>query len=89
MHDTESSPERSILRLTEVAEFVTRQHLDQLLVDKRSPPTNLQLTVRAIRRILLALTAAGLFAGILRLRGSGGVPPQQGGWRELRGPDLR
>jgi hypothetical protein len=45
--------------------------------------------VRAIRRIIVAVTAAGIFAGVLRLRGSGGVPPQQGGWRELRGPDLR
>jgi hypothetical protein len=26
---------------------------------------------------------------VLRLRGSGGTPPQSGGWRELTGPDLR
>jgi hypothetical protein len=42
-----------------------------------------------VRRGLLALAVAGLIAGLLRLRGSGGVPPQGGGWRELTGPDLR
>ncbi|MCX6541623.1 MAG: hypothetical protein NTX77_08475 [Actinobacteria bacterium] len=36
-----------------------------------------------IRRTILALSAAGIVAGVLRLRGKGGVPPQQGGWREL------
>lgn len=42
-----------------------------------------------IRRALMALGLAGFVAAVLRLRGSGGVPPQQGGWRELSGPDLR
>ncbi|HEY7938669.1 MAG TPA: hypothetical protein VID05_02485 [Acidimicrobiales bacterium] len=42
-----------------------------------------------LRRALAALGIAGLVAAVLRLRGSGGVPPQQGGWRELSGPDLR
>ena len=45
--------------------------------------------LKMIRRGLLALGVAGLVAGFLRLRGSGGVPPQGGGWRELSGPDLR
>jgi hypothetical protein len=45
--------------------------------------------MRAFRRALIALGAASLIAGVLRLRGSGGVPPQTGGWRELSGPDLR
>lgn len=40
------------------------------------------------RRALLALGVAGVIAAVLRLRGSGGSPPQQGGWRELSGPDL-
>jgi alpha-beta hydrolase superfamily lysophospholipase len=31
----------------------------------------------------LVLTAAGLVAAAIRLRGKGGVPPQSGGWREL------
>lgn len=42
-----------------------------------------------LRRALVALGLAGLVAGVLRLRGSGGTPPQSGGWRELTGPDLR
>jgi hypothetical protein len=42
-----------------------------------------------VRRALVALGAAGIIAAALRLRGSGGVPPQGGGWRELSGPDLR
>lgn len=40
------------------------------------------------RRALLALGLAGLVAAVLRLRGTGGSPPQEGGWRELSGPDL-
>jgi hypothetical protein len=44
--------------------------------------------VTMIRRALLALGIAGIVAAILRVRGSGGVPPQSGGWRELSGPDL-
>jgi hypothetical protein len=42
-----------------------------------------------VRRALVALGAAGIIAAALRLRGSGGMPPQGGGWRELSGPDLR
>ncbi len=42
-----------------------------------------------LRRALLALGLAGLVAAVLRLRGTGGSPPQQGGWRELSGPDLQ
>jgi hypothetical protein len=45
--------------------------------------------MRALRRALLALGAAGILAAIVRLRGTGGTPPQNGGWRELSGPDLR
>lgn len=45
--------------------------------------------MRFLRRALVALGLASVFAGILRLRGTGGVPPQGGGWRELSGPDLR
>lgn len=41
-----------------------------------------------LRRALVALGIAGLIAGMLRLRGTGGTPPQDGGWRELSGPDL-
>ncbi|HYE78504.1 MAG TPA: hypothetical protein VEI97_11000 [bacterium] len=45
--------------------------------------------MRALRRAAVALFTAGVVAGVLRLRGTGGVPPQGGGWRELSGPDLR
>jgi hypothetical protein len=45
--------------------------------------------MKGLRRALLALAAAGVVAGVLRLRGTGGAPPQAGGWRELSGPDLR
>src|SRR5436305_1802595 len=41
--------------------------------------------MKAFRRALLALGLAGVIAAILRLRGSGGTPPQHGGWRELSG----
>ncbi|WP_195210420.1 hypothetical protein [Actinomarinicola tropica] len=41
-----------------------------------------------IRRALVALGVAGFVAAVLRLRGSGGTPPSDGGWRELSGPDL-
>ena len=45
--------------------------------------------MRLLRRALIAVGIAGLIAAVLRLRGSGGTPPQEGGWRELTGPDLR
>ncbi len=45
--------------------------------------------MRAFRRALLALGGTALIAAIVRLRGTGGTPPQRGGWRELSGPDLR
>jgi hypothetical protein len=45
--------------------------------------------IHAIRRGVLALGVAGIVAAAIRLRGSGGVPPQSGGWRELSGPELR
>ena len=41
-----------------------------------------------IRRALIALGIAAAVAAVLRVRGSGGVPPQEGGWRELSGSDL-
>lgn len=41
-----------------------------------------------IRRALVALGIAGLVAAVLRLRGSGGTPPQRGGWRELDPDEL-
>jgi len=45
--------------------------------------------MRVLRRVVLAVGIAAAVAGVVRLRGTGGVPPQGGGWRELSGPDLR
>lgn len=42
-----------------------------------------------VRRAIAALGVAALIAAGLRIRGTGGTPPQTGGWRELSGPDLR
>jgi hypothetical protein len=39
--------------------------------------------MKALRRTLIALGATVIIAGIVRLRGTGGTPPQRGGWREL------
>jgi hypothetical protein len=44
--------------------------------------------MKMIRKALAALAMAGLIAAVLRLRGTGGTPPQEGGWRELSGPEL-
>ncbi len=45
--------------------------------------------VTLFRRALVAIGVAGFIAAVLRLRGSGGTPVRDGGWRELTGPDLR
>ena len=44
--------------------------------------------LRLVRRALLALGVGTVVAAVLRVRGFGGAPPRQGGWRELSGPDL-
>ncbi|CAB4732160.1 MAG: hypothetical protein F2754_13815 [Actinobacteria bacterium] len=41
-----------------------------------------------LRRALTAVGLAGAIAVVLRVRGSGGVPPQSGGWRELTKQEL-
>ncbi|MGA0237460.1 MAG: hypothetical protein ACO3PD_03585 [Acidimicrobiales bacterium] len=45
--------------------------------------------IAVIRRTIVAITVGIAVAAAVRVRGSGGVPPQTGGWRELRGDDLR
>jgi hypothetical protein len=45
--------------------------------------------VALLRRALVAVGVAGIIAAVLRVRGTGGTPPQEGGWRELTGPDLQ
>ncbi len=42
-----------------------------------------------LRRTMLALGVTGVVTLVLRLRGTGGVPPQGGGWRELADTELR
>jgi hypothetical protein len=42
--------------------------------------------MKLLRRILGALTMAGIAAAGLRVRGRGGTPPQHGGWRPLELP---
>jgi hypothetical protein len=44
--------------------------------------------MKLLRRALVALGLAGMIAAVLRLRGTGGVPPTDGGWRELSGPEF-
>lgn len=42
-----------------------------------------------VRRVGAALSMTGLVAAFFRLRGTGGVPPQTEGWREVTEVDLR
>lgn len=42
----------------------------------------------AIRRSLLALGAAGIVAVVIKMKGGDETPPNEGGWRELSGPEL-
>lgn len=55
----------------------------------RREPSRYRARMVLLRRALAALGIAGLIAAVLRLRGSGGTPPQEGGWRELSGPELQ
>ncbi|WP_420452037.1 hypothetical protein [Ilumatobacter sp.] len=43
--------------------------------------------MKIVRRLVTALIATVLTAAAVRLRGSGGTPPQHGGWRPLEVPD--
>jgi hypothetical protein len=43
--------------------------------------------MKLIRRALSAILAMGIVAAVLRVRGSGGTPPQHGGWRPLELPE--
>ena len=45
--------------------------------------------MKTLRRAIFAVLAALGFATAARMRGSGGTPPQTGGWRELKAPDFR
>lgn len=45
--------------------------------------------MKALRRGLIVAVIAVIVGGFVKLRGKGGVPPTNGGWRELDGPDFR
>jgi hypothetical protein len=47
-----------------------------------------QPVLTLLRRALTAVGLGAIVAAVLRVRGSGGVPPQAGGWRELSDHDL-
>jgi len=48
--------------------------------------TGYGLAMKLLRRVMAALTMAGIAAAGLRVRGRGGTPPQHGGWRPLELP---
>jgi hypothetical protein len=39
--------------------------------------------MKFIRRVVSAVVLGAIFAAGIRVRGSGGTPPQSGGWRPL------
>jgi hypothetical protein len=43
--------------------------------------------MKFLRRAFAAIALMGFAAAVLRVRGSGGTPPQHGGWRPLELPD--
>lgn len=43
--------------------------------------------MRFVRRAIAAIAAMAITATIFRIRGSGGTPPQHGGWRPLELPE--
>jgi hypothetical protein len=46
-----------------------------------------KVLMKMLRRALVALGIAAAIAAVLRVRGTGGVPPQGGGWQELTDSD--
>ena len=46
-------------------------------------------TMRAFRRGLIVVGVAAVAGALMKVRGKGGVPPTNGGWRELEAPDFR
>jgi len=43
--------------------------------------------MKFLRRAFTAILMMGLTAAILRVKGTGGTPPQHGGWRPLELPE--
>jgi hypothetical protein len=44
--------------------------------------------MKTVRRTIVAMGITVIIAGIVRLRGTGGTPPQRGGWREVPADEL-
>ncbi len=55
-------------------------------VVNRTPSEHAQV-MKLIRGAISALLLAATFASVLRVRGTGGTPPQHGGWRPLELPE--
>ena len=43
--------------------------------------------LKLLRRAVFALAVAAAVAGVLRVRGRGGTPPQHGGWQPIDLPE--
>ena len=43
--------------------------------------------LKLLRRAVFALSVAAAVAGVLRVRGRGGTPPQHGGWQPIDLPE--
>ncbi|HUS41268.1 MAG TPA: hypothetical protein VMY16_01255 [Ilumatobacteraceae bacterium] len=43
--------------------------------------------MKFLRRAFSAIALMGFAAAVLRVRGTGGTPPQHGGWRPLELPE--
>ncbi|MET0144418.1 MAG: hypothetical protein ABW328_06495 [Ilumatobacteraceae bacterium] len=43
--------------------------------------------MKLLRRALFALSVAAGIAGVMRIRGRGGTPPQHGGWQPIDLPE--
>lgn len=52
----------------------------------RDPPAR-GVVVKLLRRVVGAVVLAAAVAAAIRTRGTGGTPPQHGGWRPLDLPD--
>ena len=82
MADNGAHPLRSLIRMRSEVRFFLAPP------PTRDETAGSEVLMALLRRALVAVGIAGLIAAVLRLRGTGGTPPQDGGWRELSGPDL-
>lgn len=61
--------------------------IDAIGVETTTLPNYPLEPMKILRRALSAVFLMGLTAAIIRARGSGGTPPQHGGWRPLELPE--